>query len=921
MTYKKKLIEVALPLATINAESAREKSIRHGHPSTLHLWWARRPLAAARAVLWASLVDDPSEHPDQFPSEEDQLLERKRLFDVLERLVPWESSNDPRIIAEARVEILKSCEDGLPRILDPFAGGGAIPLEALRLGMPAYSGDLNPVAVLIQRAMLEIPGRFAGHAPVNSRMRSSQAVWEGARGLAADVEAYGSWMREQALQRIGMSYPDVLLPDGTRATPIAWIWARTIKSPDPSWPGHVPLVKSWIVSERPGRPVVWVNPMVDNESKGISYEICVGGKPPVGTISPGRGGAGATCLATGTPIPFEVIREASRRGELGIQLIAIVAEGPSGRAYVAPTDTQVSAAESCVPRWTIEGSIFDIPGRIRVVRYGLSEWGDLFTRRQMLALTTFSDLLQDVRVEILRDASSAMPTSDGRPLHEGGEGPNAYADAIVTYLAFAIDKCVDYWSSICSWHNSRETIGHTFGRPGIPMTWDFAETNPFSSSSGNWIGTVDWVVKAIQRLPCDASGQTAQRDARARIEEVGRCVVSTDPPYYDNIHYADLSDYFYVWLRHNLSKVWPDECATLSTPKAEELIAHQYRAGSKKAANEHFESGMQEVFTAAVQQADPRYPATIFYAFKATETSIDGTTSTGWETFLSGLLMAGYTITATWPLRTEMGSRSIAIGSNALASSIVLACRPREVTAPMATRGEFIATLKAEMEPAVRLLQKENIAPVDLAQSAIGPGIAIFSRYAKVVEADGSDMTVRTALALINEVLAEILSGEESEFDADTRFALTWFDQYGHSPGPFGDADLLARAKDTTVAGVCDAGVAASRDGKVRLLERHELADGWDPAVDTRLTVWETVQHLIRAVDESETEAAALLARLGHGLGERARQLAYLLYTICDQRKWAVEAGAYNMLVTAWPELARLALTASSPRGGKESLF
>ena len=907
MTYKKKLIEVALPLAVINAESAREKSIRHGHPSTLHLWWARRPLAAARAVLWASLVDDPSAHPEQFPTEEDQILERKRLFDILERLVRWEASNDQGILAEARAEIEKSCDGDLPKILDPFGGGGAIPLESLRLGLPTFTGDLNPVPVLIHRAMLEVPGRFAGTPPVDPTARSAQSVWEGARGLAADVEAYGKWMRSEAEKRIGQYYPDAVLPDGSSATPIAWIWARTVKSPDPSWSGNVPLVRSWTLAKKPSKPVVWIEPVIDHQAKTIRYEIRIGGTPQDPSVQKGNG----VCIATGAPIPGSYIKTEANAGRMGQVLLGIVAEGPSGRCYVTADAGQTATIPE--PSWKPSEQV-PIPNHDvdRLPMYGMSTWADAFTDRQLLALTTFSDLLVDVRATIERDAAAAGLPDDDRAFRNGGTGPVAYADAVVTYLAFVVDKCADYWSSICSWHSSKELIRNTFGRQAIPMTWDFAETNPFSSSTGNWMAMVDWEVKAIQALPKMTEAETAQRDARARIAEVGQCVISTDPPYYDNISYADLSDFFYVWLRRNLGSIWPDECATLLTPKADELIANQYRAGSKKAAHEHFESGMQEVFTQAAKNADPRYPATIFYAFKATESTDAGVTSTGWETFLHGLLVASYTITATWPMRTELANRMIASGTNALASSIVLACRPREVTAPMATRGEFIAALKVEMEPAVRILQAENIAPVDLAQSAIGPGIAIFSRYAKVVEADGSEMSVRTALSLINEILSEILSGEESEFDADTRFALTWFEQYGHNPAPFGDADLLARAKDTTVAGVCDAGVAVSRDGKVRLVERNELPEDWDPAKDLRLTVWATVQHLIRAVESSESDAAALLSRLGEGLGERTRQLAYLLYGICERKKWADEAGAYNMLVMAWPEISRLAASSTS---------
>jgi len=914
VTYKKKLIEVALPLAAINAESAREKSIRHGHPSALHLWWARRPLAAARAVLWASLVDDPSAHPEQFPTEEEQTHERKRLFDILERLVPWEASNDVRVLAEARAEIERSCDGDLPRVLDPFGGGGAIPLEALRLGLPTYTGDLNPVAVLIQRAMLEIPSRFANESPVHPDARSSQAVWEGARGLAADVEAYGEWLRGEAERRIGRYYPDASLADGSKATPIAWIWARTVKSPDPSWPGHVPLVRSWILAKKPGKPVIWVEPVVDGETKTIRYEIREGGEPREGNVNR----HGATCIATGAPMPFKYVREEARAKRMGAQLMAIVADGSPGRIYVEP---QAGEDVREVPKVAgPSGSIFDWPGRMNVVRYGLDTWCDLFTPRQMLALTTFSDLLVDVRERVESDALSVGLLGDGGRLRDGGSGASAYADAVVTYLAFIVDKCADYWSNVCSWDNTKgETIRNTFGRQAIPMTWDFAETNPFSRSTGSAALMIARTALGIQRLPVGTEGSTAQRDARARIAEVGTSMVSTDPPYYDNISYADLSDFFYVWLRRNLSDIWPDETATLLTPKADELIANQYRAGSKNAAHEHFESGMEEVFAAAAANADPRFPATIFYAFKATESTKDGVTSTGWETFLGGLLDAGYAITATWPMRTELANK-IGAKNNMLASSIVLACRPRELSAAMATRGEFMGALRSEMEPAVRLLQVENIAPVDMAQSAMGPGIAIYSRFSKIVEADGSSMTVRTALALINEVLSEVLSGEESEFDAETRFAVTWFEQFGHNPAAYGDADSLARAKNTSVEGVAQAGLVASREGKVRLLERRDLSDGWDPSTDTRLTVWEATQYLIRALESSESEAALLLSLLGQGYGERARQLAYLLYGICDRKKWSEDAGAYNMLVTAWPEISRLAAVgpAAAPDG---SLF
>ncbi len=916
MTDKKKLIEVALPLATINAEAAGQKVMgAAAHPQNLHRWWARRPLPAARAVIWASLVDDPSSHPELFPTEEDQQRERERLFGILERLVPWEASSDQRVLAEARAEIERSCDGDLPRILDPFGGGGSIPLESLRLGLPTFTGDLNPVAVLIQRAMLEIPARFAGVPPVHPDARARQNVWEANRGLAADVEAYGMWMRDEAATRIGAHFPNAVLADGSDATPIAWIWARTVASRDPSWPGHVPLVRSWVLAKKPKMPVVWVEPVVDRDAKTIRYEIRHGGTPLPPSVERGNG----RCIATGTPIPGDYIKAEANAGRMGATLLAVVAERARTRVYASPTDADAPVIPE--PTFTVSGPVpRHLTGGTCAV-YGLDEWSKLFTPRQMLALTTFSDLLVDVRQRVLADAAAAGLDDDRVPLRLGGAGATARAEAIVTYLAFVISKCADFWSSVCSWNSTNGQIRNTFARQAIPMTWDFAEANPFSRRLASWDSMLKGVHGAIGSLVAGAQGQTAQRDARARVTEVGGSVLCTDPPYYDNISYADLSDFFFVWLRRSLGDIWPDEAATLLTPKADELIANQHRAGSKKKAHEHFESGMHQVFAAAAANADARFPATIFYAFKATESTDGDVASTGWETFLAGLLDAGYAITATWPMRTEKPGRAISIGANALASSIVLACRPREISAPMATRGEFVAALRRELGPAVRLLQLENIAPVDLAQSAMGPGIAIFSRYAKVVEADGSPMRVRTALSLINEALAEVLSGEESEFDADTRFALTWFEQFGHNPGAFGDADLLARAKDTTVAGVERAGIVKSRDGKVWLVERSELPEGWDPVTDERRTVWEATQYLISALDSSEMEAATLLARMGAALGERARQLAYLLYGLCDRKKWADEAGAYNMLVTAWPEIDRLAAASSANSDGDSRLF
>ena len=915
MTYKKKLIEVALPLARINLESARQKTMGAApHYQNLHRWWARRPSAAARAILWSSLVDDPSAHPDKFPTEEEQTVERRRLFDILERLVPWEASTDERVLSEARAEIEKSCDGELPKVLDPFGGGGAIPLEALRLGLPTFTGDLNPVAVLLQRAMLEIPFRFANQPGVHPTVAGSRTIWNGLDGLSSDVLAYGMWMQEEARRRIGSYYSEVKLKDGSSAMPIAWIWARTVKSPDPSWPGFVPLVRSWELVRKKGRPSVWISAEIDEENSSFIYRINEGGSAPSGTMSR----QGGVCLATGASIPFSYIRAEGQAGRHGCDLIAVVCEGNSGRVYVEP----VAADNPKIERLPIEYLQGRLQGKAggNVLNYGIEKWEDLFTNRQSLALRTFSEILKDLIPMVEIDAIHLA--DDHVPLRDGGKGRQAYAEAVATYLALTIDRCADYWSSICSWHAANQQLRETFARQAIPMTWDFAEANPFSGKMGSWESMLKTNQRAISTLDLNGVAGISQRDARARIDEVGKCVISTDPPYYDNISYSDLSDFFYVWLRHNLKEIWPEECATLLTPKTDEMIADAKRAGSKLAANKHFELGMEGVFTKAAENCDDRYPATVFYAFKASESEEKGNVSTGWETFLSGLLNAGFAITATWPIRTELANKiGVNAGDNMLATSIVLACRKRSISAAMATRGEFISALRNEMAPAIRILQVENIAPVDMAQSAIGPGIGIFSRYAKVIEADGQPMSVRTALSLINEVLAEVLSGEESEFDADTRFAVTWFEQFGHNPGVFGDADTLAKAKNTTVNGVIDSGIALGKEGKLRLLERQELSHEWDPTRDTRLTVWETTQHLIRALEVSELDASDLMKQIGSGFAERARQLAYLLYGICDRKKWAAEAGAYNMLITAWPEIEKLARQEPAGDSAPETLF
>jgi putative DNA methylase len=893
VSYRRKLIEVALPLEAINRESAREKSIRHGHPSTLHLWWARRPLAACRAVLFASIVDDPSSRPDLFPTEAEQEAERQRLFRLIEELVKWESTTNETVLEAARAEIRKATDGNPPPVLDPFCGGGSIPLEAQRLGLEAHASDLNPVAVLITKALIEIPPRFAGRPPVNPEARERLGhggSWQGAQGLAEDVRYYGRWMRERALERIGHLYPKATLPDGREATVIAWLWARTVTCPNPACGARMPLVRSFALSTKKGKE--WhVQPVV--EGTEVRFEVRQGKDAPDGTV----GRRGARCVVCESTVPLGHIRSEGQAGRMDARLMAIVAEGERGRVYLPPSQEHEATARSAEPQDVPDT---DLPAQalgFRVQGYGMRKHRDLFTPRQLVALTTVSDLVGEARERVLADG-----------------GDEAYADAIATYLAFGVDRSADRGSTICSWDAGYVKVRNTFARQAIPMTWDFAEGNPFSGSTGNFDGALEWVAEVVEAAPAAVCAVAHQLDAAAAIDSVAEPMLATDPPYYDNIGYADLADFFYVWLRRSLGRVYPELFSTLLTPKAQELVADSHRfSGDRTQAERFFQDGLGRSFERMRGVHDSDYPLTLFYAFKQAEDDLDGATaSTGWETMLAGLVRAGFSITGTWPMRSELGNRMRNLDSNALASSIVLVCRPRPAEAPIATRRDFIAALKAELPEALRNLQHGNIAPVDLAQAAIGPGMAVFSRYAKVVEADGQAMSVRSALGLINQALDEILAEQEGDFDPDTRFAVAWFEQRGAEEGPFGEADVLARAKNTSVEGMERAGILVSRAGKVRLVRRDELDPAWDPATDRRLTVWEVAQHLIRRLDEQgEAGAAELLRRVG-GLGEAARELAYRLYAICERKGWAQEALGYNALVASWPEIARLAGASSA---------
>jgi putative DNA methylase len=915
---RRKLIEVALPLEAINAASAREKSIRHGHPSTIHLWWARRPLAACRAVLFASLVDDPSSDPDRFPTPKAVEDERSRLFGIIERLVKWENSTNEAVLEEARAEIRRSTGGNPPPVLDPFCGGGSIPLEAQRLGLTAYASDLNPVAVLITKALIEIPPKFADLPPVHPDARSgvgSTGAWKGAAGLAEDVRRYGAWMRDEAERRIGHLYPKVRLPreqGGGEATVIAWLWARTVACPNPACGARMPLVRSFALSTKKGKEA-WVEPIVDRAAKTVRFEVRTGRGTPPAPPKVGRG-ANFRCLVCGQVAPDEHIKAEGRAKRMDAQLMAIVAEGQRGRVYLAPTPEHEAIARSAEPSWTPSEPIAVNPRDIRSQLYGMDTFGDLFTPRQLVALTTFSDLVGEARQRALRDAAAASDRD-----------PSAYADAVATYLTFGVNRLANRGSTICVWNKIGEKVEQVFGRQAIPMSWDFPEANPLGDATGSWSGSLEWVPSVLDLLPAGTDSTVAQADATS-VELLPGGLVSTDPPYYDNIGYADLSDYFYVWARRSLAAVHPALFETVLTPKASELVATPYRfGGDKRAAESHFERGLRIAFGNIRTVASTSVPVTIFYAFKQAESDENGTgpaptvASTGWETMLEGLLASGFAIDGTWPIRTER-DQGLKTGSNVLASSIVLVCRPRAADAGITTRKDFVDRLKCEMPEALRTLQHGNIAPVDLAQSAIGPGMAVFSRYARVLEPDGSPMRVRTALGLINAVLDEILAEQEGEFDPDTRWAIAWYEQFGTADGEYGVAETLSKAKNTSVAGLVEAGIVDAGRGRVRLLARNEYDSTWDPAKDHRVPVWEAAQRLVHVLlTEGEAAAGDLLARLG-GLGDTARDLAYRLYSVAERKGWTEEARAYNALVVAWTDLARGAEAARAAGPAQQTL-
>lgn len=913
---RKKLIETSLPLEAINAASAREKSIRHGHPSTLHLYWSRKPLATARAILFAQLVDDPASRPEEFPTVEAQDAERARLHDLMSRLVVWENSSDTALLEQARAEIRRSNGGTIPAVVDPFAGGGSIPLEAQRLGCPAEASDLNPLAVLINKALIDIPPRFGGRPPIHPGA-ADQPCYRGTEGLAEDVRFYGQWMRDEAERRIGHLYPKVKGPGGTEHTVIAWKWARTVISPNPANPIEVPLVNSWWLSKKKGKEA-WVRATVRDGQ--VHYEVVHDANGPKGAEDGTRVGRGGYAVGDRTPIAADYIKEEGVNRRLGKHMLAIVAEGRKGRLYVSPDQIHVAASQVECPKDVPSETLPYDPRALWTPSYGLTKFSDLFTNRQLVALTTFSDLVGEMHKRVLSDAL-ASGVDEGESLEAGGTGARAYADAIATYLALGVSRLADYSNSLATWDATRDSATHLFTRQAIPMNWSFIEVNPFSGSSGNFFSLLNGICKVILRIPANTVGSVIQASADAR--DYSGLVVSTDPPYYDNIGYSDLSDFFYVWLRRSLSDIHPSLVSTMLTPKAEELVANPYRHNGKEQAAEFFVNGFNTVFERIRQGANPDVPMTVYYAYKQQDNGKDGKTSTGWHTLLDGLIGAGWEVTATWPVRSELTNRMLSQGTNALASSIVLACRPRPDDAPTTTQRAFVQRMKAELPDALRTLMQGDIAPVDLAQAAIGPGIAVFSRYARVRSASGGDIGAREALELINRTLDEVLGEQESDFDPDTRFAVRWYRQYGWRPEHSGMADQLARTTQTSIAELQRGGIFTTAGGKGRLLSIRELDAAWDPESDSRLSIWEATLRLAALLESEGIEKVAeLVAKLPAAIPLSAiKELGFLLFHEAERKGDGADTQALNALVTSWGDVSLKARQHPSAPTGTQSEF
>ena len=916
--YRKKLIEVDLPLEDISSACVNERPQWQKHHATLHRWWARRPVAACRAVVFASLVDDPGTYLDEPYAQE----ERQRLHDFISELVKWENTNNENLLAKARYEIacsvarsygetaptdsdevLRYLAGRVPAIYDPFCGSGSIPLEAQRLGLRARASDLNPVAVLLNKALIELPPTFHNQPPINPDIDSLEG-WRGTSGLAADIRYYGGWMREEAYKRIGHFYPKAKLANGTEATAIAWLWVHTVPCNNPACGLPMPLVHSFQLSKKKENKH-WIHPIVNKESKTISFIVQNHntGIPDKGTV---RSTTEAFCITCKSPVKLEYVREQARSGNMKEVMAAVVAKGQRGRLFLSPTNDQNRTARSAIPNWKPMNKLPEDPLGFSLHNYGITHWHQFFTIRQLTTLTTFSDLLSEARERIIQDGAT-----------------DVYANSLCTYLACAIGKITDIGCKGTRWRvdSATERIVHAISKQTIHILWDFAEMNPFSSypdSSANWITQVNHIADVVEYLPVTANScEVYQADASATPHAVDSPIIITDPPYYDIIGYADLSDFFYVWLRSFLREIYPKLFAGISTPKSAEIIVNRHRFENSR---HRFKNLLHKTLQRIRERCSEQFPTSIFYAYRQQENKQDTGTSTAWETMLNATISAGLQIVSTWPMRTENITSPTSIGKNALASSIVLVCRPRPDTAQNIGLGGFLTALRNEMPAALdRLTREAHIAPVDLAQAAIGPGMEVYSRYSSVkARQDGQlvEVSVRDALIKINEEIDRYFAEQEGEFDSETRFCLAWFKQHDFTDSDYGSAEVLAQANNISIDAMRSR-VLIAESGRVQLLPLSAYDDTHPNAELSllQITTWEACHLMVYHLNPGNEDGRGIegAAEIGTAMQNNptsdpvasVERLARILYSHYDRQAAAENAYLFNTLVTSWDAIER----------------
>jgi putative DNA methylase len=889
---KRKLIEAALPLDAINAASRADKDRKTGTIRNIHKWFAPMPTPAWRALLFASVVDDPG-----------TAEEREALWSLIEELVA--SGPEPpaeSVLARAKNAIRTSVGHDVPLVLDPFCGGGSTLVEALRLGLPARGSDLNPVPTLISRALVTLLPTVSGQGPFSESHGQVAMSGDGRAGFVTDVLAYAEGVRESAQRALAANYPQS--PAGN--TVYAWLWARTALCSNPACGKRTVLATSWWLSKRKGERA-WLLPATTRDSDEVEFRIETAGDGPVPPPKTGRG-ATFSCLHCAASIGEEHLAREGEHGRLAVRLLALACiDGEKKRTFELPDETQTLAAYGVQEDPALRDlNVSDGGGR---QRFGCDTYADIFLPRQALALDTFARAVDGVRDRVIGDGA------DGN-----------YADTVATFLGLCVGRLAHANSSQCRWNVAATgfipKIEPAFGRHDLPMSWDFAESNPFAGSVGDWNQVVKTALRAVRLAPLTGSAATGLADARRAIPESerGQVLVATDPPYFGHIDYSELSDYFYIWLRRALRRVHPDLFSVLVPPRRDELVALPSRHdGSSAGAYNYFVSGFTEVFRNLCQGQDERFPMLIVYAHREGERG-----TAGWEAMLEAVLAAGLMVVGTLPLHATRNQRMTGLGTNALATYVVMVCRPRPDDAARITRQDLVRLLRAELVDAVSEFQAASIAPVDLAQAVIGPGMQIYSRHGAVLETDGSRVNVGAALSVINRTLAEIIDEQEADLDAPSRWAVTWYEQHGLESASFGEADQLARAKGTSADELVRAGIVDSGGNKVALIPRDEMPDEWSPATDAIPTAWEAVQHLVVALSVGgEQQAAATYRTLGQ-LADPARELAYRLFRVAEGAGLSDEALAYNGLVTSWSEIARLAASIpDAPTGvnAPEGLF